>query len=987
MKAGFPKLLLRLGLLLAVFAGSSLAESQALDAQIEGTVTDTNGSVIPGSSITVINRTTGAHRKAAANENGIFRFPILPLGTYSLMAEYPGFKRFGQNGIELSAGQTASIAVRLELGTPQEAVTVTSDAAITDIAKFEVGRQINSRDVKALPLVSRNPLNFALLQPGVTGRMTAGPPVVGQSSNGLSRRAAVGLDGGYNNDADRAGFRLNLISEVFVKEVQLLSSGYSAEFGNTAGMIVNVVTPSGTNEFDGAVSAFWRPAELSSKPFGFTCGGPEPNIDGYGVTAAVGGPIIKDKWHFFGAFERTLWKTLPVISVSESNRNQLVALGLPESTFFDDEGVTDWFPFFIVRSDVRISDSTRLAFRYNRFRSDTRNVGAGGGLGQPTGINTTERSAERAGWDHAIAAEAVTSLSEEFFNEFRFQRTERISGTRANDRTGTGPTILITNVAAFGPGPGVGSNDFNQSHTQFQNAMTKVFATHLIKFGGGLNFIRDATLLTETSQYTFASVAAYRDAVTGENRRSYLNYDQTFGEISAPLRSQFINLFFQDDWNAAPGLKISAGLRYDLYTAPGANPDSPLPFSKTFHTDKLNFGPRIGIAYLLREGKYRTVIRAGGGLHYDPPILRLYRRATQNNGNPQFFTFRFAGGSPTGPEFPNTLGSFPPGTTVPRRNVDAVAPDFETMYAMHSNFQIEQVISEDTSLTAGFLYSRARHIPTYRNINCMPTGGTLADGRPLYGTAVVRPDGLVTVSPCTNRVYPDFNVVLMAESGGSLDYRAVFLQLHKRFGDGFQAGASYTWSKARDDAPEIFGSDFRMLSDPSNRETERSDAWGDVRNVFRLSGVARPHLSIGNRFISGLLNNNQIALIVFADSGEVDNIVTNLDLNRDGVSGTNGPDRPVGLPRNSLRLPAFFSLDMRLSRSLKLNEILALEIYGEATNLFNSKNVSSYGSTTLNASQVDAATGLLSGSLPDFSQGPITWRPSRQIQIGLRLRF
>ncbi|MEK7856754.1 MAG: hypothetical protein AAB288_11740, partial [Acidobacteriota bacterium] len=204
-------------------------------------------------------------------------------------------------------------------------------------------------------------------------------------------------------------------------------------------------------------------------------------------------------------------------------------------------------------------------------------------------------------------------------------------------------------------------------------------------------------------------------------------------------------------------------MRYDLYLPPGASRDSPLEFSRKFKTDTNNLGPRLGLVYLLREGRYRTVVRAGGGVHYDPPMLRLYRRATQNNGDPRFFSATFQAGSLLGPEFPNRLGTLPQGSVL-ARDVDAVSPDFKTMYALHSNVQLEQGLSEDLSVTVGYLRSIARHIPVYRNINCRPTGGTLADGRPVYGSLSINAIGNVNVNPCTDRQFPEFRTILMAEA-------------------------------------------------------------------------------------------------------------------------------------------------------------------------------------------------------------------------------
>ena len=952
-------------LLLVFFALSAYPQSQALDAQIDGVVTDGNRAAVPGAAVTAINVDTGARRTTTSSESGIFGFPILSLGAYTVTVEYSGFKRSERHGIILSAGQTASVTIALEPGTPAETVIVTSDTAIADASKFSIGSLVNSRDAQNLPLVSRNPHNFILLQPGVHGRSVRDPFAVDLSANGLRRRVGYQIDGGYNNESNSGGMRFNLISEVFVKDIQLLSNGYSAEFGNTAGAVVNVVTPSGTNDLDGSASFLLRPDLLSSKPFGFQTG-TASNVNGYGTTATIGGPILKDRWHFYAGYEWTRRNSTTPINVEEADRIALIAAGLPASIFVNNRATSDTLPYFLFRTDAKISDGTRINLRYNRFDAGRRYTGAGG-------LNTTERSLDRTGFDHAFAAQAVTSFSETFFNEFRFQFAKRISPAVANAVSGTGVTVSISAAANFGPSPSLGLVSL-ESTTQFQNAVTKVLDAHAIKIGGSINFIRDRPTEEVSASYTFATVGAYAAAANGTDRRSYTAYRETFGDSKIPYNSAFLNFFVQDDWRVSRRLRLAIGLRYDLYRPPVGDPVSPLSYSRKFSLDTNNLAPRLGLAYLLRDGKYRTVIRVGAGMHYDPPLLRMYRRAALNNGNPRYFSFSFRPGDPGAPEFPNKLGVFPPGALVPPRNIDAVAPDFKTMYAIHSNSQVEQAISDNMSLTAGYLYSVARHIPVTRNINCLPVGGTLADGRPFYGTATIA---------CSNRVVPEFRLIMMTESVGNLNYHGLFLHLVKRFSRGFQFNASYTLSRARDDAPEEIGPGAITLSDPSNRSIDKGNAYGDIGSAFSMSIVARPKLSVANRFLNSVLNNNQLGMIVLADSGENFNITT-IDLNRDGVLG---PDRPVGIPRNSGRLPAFLGVDARYSRFFKLRENLSLEFYAEATNIFNMKQVSFYDGTSLPATLINASTGELLGPLPDFGSRLGTWRESRQLQVGAKIHF
>ena len=150
--------------LLSLFIATlASAQGQAINGTIEGTVTDASGAVLPGVTITVTNTDAGGIRVVVTTETGVYRAPLLPLGAYRVSAELQGFRKYEQTGIMLSAGQVAVIDVKLGVGAVTETVSVTADAPVVDLAKIEQGRTLNEREIKSLPLTSRNPYNFALL--------------------------------------------------------------------------------------------------------------------------------------------------------------------------------------------------------------------------------------------------------------------------------------------------------------------------------------------------------------------------------------------------------------------------------------------------------------------------------------------------------------------------------------------------------------------------------------------------------------------------------------------------------------------------------------------------------------------------------------------------------------------------------------------------------------------------------------------------------
>ncbi len=222
--------------------------------------------------MTVSNIDTGDQRVVVTNESGLYRAPLLSLGTYRVAAELQGFKKFEQTGVSLRAGQTAVIDVALSVGALAETITVTADAPLVDLAKIEQGRTLSEAEIKTLPLTSRNPYNFALLQPGVVGFETNEFGVPRITANGALLRVNYQVDGSNNTQKDRAGLRQMPMSEVMIREVKVVTSGYAPEFGQTMGMVYNAITPSGTNTFKGQGSYRLQRQSMVELPF-FTAAG------------------------------------------------------------------------------------------------------------------------------------------------------------------------------------------------------------------------------------------------------------------------------------------------------------------------------------------------------------------------------------------------------------------------------------------------------------------------------------------------------------------------------------------------------------------------------------------------------------------------------------------------------------------------------------------------------------------------------------------
>ena len=951
------------------------AQSQALNGQIEGVVTDSTGAAVAGATVTVRNLESGSERTMTTDNGGLFRFPLLPLGGYRVTIEAPNFKRLVREGVTLTTGQVATINVSMEAGGLSETVTVNLDSPIADAGKIDVGRVMNLRETQNLPLVSRNPYNYALLQSNVTGRPNIEFGVPRINANGYTRRTNYQLDGNSNTQADRGGIRLMPISDTFISEVQLVTNGFAAEFGGTPGLIMNAVTPSGTNGLHGSASYRFRRTAMSSRPFNLapTAVKPETKVDN--ITGAVGGPIIKDRWHFYAGYEwvnRDLGgEPQRTITISDANKAALIAAGVPASAFPTAIPTAQKVNFFIIRTDAQINNANRLSVRFNYFKNlSPDNIGGG--------VNTLQRSIDFDDKSYSIGAQLASVIRPTILNEFRFQYAKRDSRNVANANSGTGPSIVITGIANFGAPENDDTIAPLETMTQFQDNLSWQIGDHGIKFGGGINRIDDTRRSNVFARYTFPSIQAYLDAKNGVNVRSYTNYVEAFGNPDIEYKSTFYNLFAQDDWRVTRRLKFNFGVRYDLYDIPKANAASPFSASQKFKVDKNNFAPRFGIVYGLREGKRPTVIRASAGLYYDTVYLDFYLRALQNNGSPSYFNFTFAPATAGSPAFPTTLGSLPAGTALPVQSIETIAPDFQNMYATHANFQIEQALMADLSLTAGYIHSSGRHIPLYRNINRINPTGTLADGRPIYSNTV----------NATTRLDPRFNNILLAESVGNSTYNAFTLQLNKRFSKGYQFSVNYTLSKGEDDAPEqnLVATQVGNLvvQDPSNRTRDFGPSLADQRHTFVMSFVGRPQFNFENKALKYLVNNNQFGVIATANSGERFNVVAATDINLDGFTGS---DNPVGIGRNSGVTPKQFNVDLRYSRFFNFTERFKLEAFGEFLNLFNINSIYQLNSLTVTTDAAGNPTGPIPTPALRKASNQVTSLDSRQFQIGFKFIF
>jgi hypothetical protein len=962
------RLILALALLVAA-ASTTAAQSTAINGSIEGIVSDESGGVLPGVTVTITNLDTGDTRVVVTNESGLYRAPLLSLGRYKVEAELQGFKKLEQTGINISAGQTAVISMKLGVGALSETISVTADAPLVDLSKIEQGRTITEAEIKTLPLTSRNPYNFALLQPGVVGFENSEFGVPRLTTNGALLRVNYQIDGSNNTQKDRAGLRQMPMSEVMIREVKVVTTGYAPEFGQTMGLIYNAITPSGTNTYKGQGSYRLQRRSMAAFPF-FTAdksrGKPPTEVNV--VTADIGGPIVRDKTHFFGGYEHTErdLSGQRVITVTAANQ---ALIGLNEPAYMPAALNTE---FAIGKIDHQVNDANRVSLRYIFFDNFiTNNVGGG--------IGSVERATDFTDRQHSTAVQLISTIRPNLLNELRVQYATRAQGRAPGSQAGTGPAINITNVANFG-GPVASLADagfaFSQDVGQINNSLTYLVGDHSFKAGIDLQHVADARTSTPFQLYTFASVAAYQAARSGANPFGYNTFQQYFGEPNLDFSSNLYGMFVQDDWRLSDSLKVLYGLRYDLYDVPTPNGSAPFDTSKDFVVDKNNLAPRVGLVWTVGSDR-RTVLRANTGMMYDQALLASYEQSLINDGTNLRAAASFQPTQTGAPAFPAVLSA---GAGATPNTLTTVSREFQVANNWQNNLQLERQLSDRFAASVGVSYARGYNLPLISNINAINPTGRLADGRPIYST---------TVSAAT-RLDPRYNVINQIESAGESTYKNLTAQLTGRNLAGLQFDLAYTLGKSEDNAPitnvlSVQGDAGR--TNPEDLDFDQGPNVLDQRHTFVGSIVARPFLDGGNALTRGLVNGTILGVAMQFASGVPINLRANPgEINNDGIAS----DRPSGVARNSLRLPARYNVDLRLSRQVPLGGARKGEVIAEVKNVFNTVQWSGVQNAAI---AVTAATGLPTGVgtgvLPTSGDQliPNAGYEQRQLQIGFRFVF
>jgi hypothetical protein len=927
----------------------AFGQSQSINGSVRGRVTDPAGAPVAQAGVKIENTGTGLSRSVDTGEDGYYVFPNLPLGTYTVTVQKAGFDAERHPGVVLDAGVDATIDAQLRVGAVTTSIEVDGGAPIVDPSRVSTGRTIGHEETDNLPLTSRNPYNYILFQPGVSGHPN---PELGiprlLNTNGLPDRVNYQLDGAVDTETDRYGLRLFAIADSYVSEVQVVSDSFTPEFGKIAGNIFNVITGSGTNTFHGDVTYIGRPLDLVARPILATPTTLLPVANDF--SANSGGAIVKDKLFFFASYEHVKRSVPQPITINPANA---ALIGIPANLLTNPPAIehAQWVD---ARLDYRIAPKHQFFVRYNYFRNQypfNSNVG---------GLNALSVAADFRDRAHVLGAQLLSAFSPAVLNELRFGWPYRNEQHVADPLTGAGPEISISGIANFGGSNSV-ADRFQEKVPNLNDNLTVVRGAHTLKAGVGFQQNLDVQAADIYTQYTFPSIAAYLSALSGANPFAYSTFNASVGQPGAWYHSFFWDFFVQDSWQATPKLLVTGGVRYDKFSGPAGDPNYQIPFSQHFHSPSGDFAPRLGIAYSIDS---KTVLRVNSGIFYEAPPTNLWYNALYNDGGSASYIASISSSTPGAPAFPTAVVN----GTLPRsaQTLYTITPNFKDGYAINSTLQITRRLGLNDALTVGYAGTGGRNLEFLRNINLINPIRFLADGRPVYG-----PSGAAT------RANPLYNNIALEDIGGNSSYNALIVNYQHRLAQGFLVNASYTWSHSIDDAPEAntYDQGSSFISDPTNRNRDRGNSSINRPDAFNVSTVWSPTAQIDNRVLNYLANRNQITALANVTSGDEQSITANSNLNGDSLATS----RPLFVGRNTVRTPNVYQFDVRYTRTfVKLWERVQPKFFIEANNVFNHPNITSINTTAV----VNSTTGAI---VTNATLAPVSsLLEGRIVQLGVR---
>jgi carboxypeptidase family protein len=973
---------------LVFFASAASAQ----EASIIGTAADETKALLPGTTVTATNRETGVQSTAVTDERGQYRLLRLPAGKYKVQAELQGFATVVVPEVELLVGQNATVPFVLKLAQVTETVTITGESPLVDISSSQVAGNVDRRQMEQLPLQGRNWMELSKLVKGITANDVVNTPGVGSDD-----MFQLNLDGQQiTQKIAGSGFGQPRFSRESIAEFQIVTNLFDITQGRSAGIQVQAISKSGTNINSGSFYGYFRDDKFNA---------PDPvakrvlPYSNQQLGGTFGGPIVKDKLHYFASYE---YEREPGTFFSSPST-------LPGQSFT--ANYKNGQKSFLGRVDDQLSAANRLSVRGSRWTWSNPFVLAANGHPSNASVQTKAATNVLGSWSHVNAAG---------------NRVQEIKGGYNNFDWTNAPQPSMEGTAQYDfPGLTIGAPYNYPQHPKQNNFEARYDLNwhrdaHDIKIGAEYMHVRHTGdwYIQTVGRFTMSAVPSNlgqlipADAALDPSRwnlsslssfasRADINYSYTGWENIIDTPRPTMALWFGDTWRVGSQLTVNYGIRWDAdpntASAPNIKTNS-IPIDQRLTTpyyayltgvndygyktgikDWRDVAPRAGFTYNV-GGDNDLVIRGGTGVYFASPVSNvtfspsvysnLITATFPNDGRANFIS-KPTNGIPA--------SAFLNGTVpLPAQSPRVIVDTFKNPYTWQSSIGFQKQLNAVTGIEADLT-----HYDEYR------------DTRSIDANLFFNPGTGYNALVSAGRPNPAYGQVLAFTSDGRKDQTQISTGLTRRLRRNFQAGVTYTLMLAMHDNGTLgytspsANNPFDYLNGEyaTSTEFQRNTvrAWTLYQLPWGFSASMSYFYGSGNRFNAtiagtpyGKTGNNRLNL---GNTGGTAATIVVPAAVADRFDGAATITSGMVIPRNALEGLPLHKVDLRITKDIRLIDRAKISLIGEVYNVFNHANYGSYN-TTLSAT--NAATTALFGT-PAQNTG--TAYVPRQAQLAFRVGF
>jgi hypothetical protein len=767
----------------ACFLIDGKLSAQTTQATLEGTVTDDEGSPLPGAEVTIRNMDTGYSHSAITRIDGTYIVSGIQPGKYEVSVRLSGFNTQTRRGMTFAIGAILKVDFTLAAATVEEEITVVGEAPMVEVTKSEISSVIDRQKIEDLPLLDRDFGDLTVLQAGYIGGRTNAMP------NGMGEMIVDGIsnEGVIQNTSGRA------LPADAIQEFRIMTNQAAAEFGNSAGLIRTAITRSGTNDFRGRLAYFYRDESFETANYFVRYtkykGDKVPkdeqekapysihNFEGY-----LGGPIKTDKAHFFLLYRGIFQTEYATITAPLVEKETL------EQTTKDN--------VMLAKFNYQLNEKNLFSLRFTYTPVTGKNYGVGG-------MNTKEMAYDYSGGGYAFVGHWTLYPSDNTMNEFRAQyyqgwgNFDPVDNTRYAIRRPGGNFGKATNLAQHNYDDRIAIGD----------NFSMFLGNHTLKFGAEYMYAPsgvDVFDLLIPGYYYFTTDKPF-DANDPSTYPFMFIYNE--GEPAFDLPYHFLALFVQDSWRIHPRLTLNLGLRWNYYDCIGLDEEN-------FNIRQVN--PRFGFSWD-PVGDGRTSIRGGVGTY-----------TANNNSNPAFPAIFYSDVQQKTiyyPGYPDPFqpNPFVPGAEIPATYAEYVETPIIAPWTLQTTIGVQREILTDFSVSADLVYSKGHNMIHWENLNPI-----------IVGTTGIHED-------------PTRGDVLTVVNEGKSEYKGLYLTFAKRYSHGWSLDVAYTLSKSMGNTEDDTNRPWSYEDDAWERNWGRTNTDArhkltlagtvDIPLGFQMSGI------------------------------------------------------------------------------------------------------------------------------------------------------